>query len=159
MTTKSECLRSKFVNEPRVFYLGRGELFPVALEGALKMKELSYIFAEGYPAGELKHGPIAVIDAGMPTLVLFGNDSLSVKTASNLQEVKARGAKIFGIASRSLSGIKDECDFYFELGDCAPWLFPILATIPLQLLAYHVSDLKGIDVDKPRNLAKSVTVE
>src|SRR5579871_391509 len=102
-------LAAKLVNEGRMFYLGRGDLLPVALEGALKMKELSYIFAEGYPAGELKHGPIAVIDPGMPVVVLFGNDGLQVKTASNLQEVKARGAKIVAIAPKSIIGIMEEC--------------------------------------------------
>lgn len=149
----------ELVGEQRMFYLGRGELYPIALEGALKMKELSYIFAEGYPAGELKHGPIAIIDPGMPVIVLFGSGSLNVKTASNLQEVKARGAKIISIAPHGFDGIDEESAAVIRIHQCASMLEPILTTIPLQLLAYHLSDLKGVDVDKPRNLAKSVTVE
>jgi glutamine---fructose-6-phosphate transaminase (isomerizing) len=152
-------LAKMLINEPRMLYLGRGEFFPVALEGALKMKELSYIFAEGYPAGELKHGPIATIDPKMPAIVIFGSDSKSVKTNSNLQEIKARGAKIISIAPKSFYGLKEESDFLIEYGKGAPFFDAILATIPLQLLAYHLSDLKEFDVDKPRNLAKSVTVE
>jgi glutamine---fructose-6-phosphate transaminase (isomerizing) len=149
----------KLLQQDRMLFLGRGDFFPVALEGALKIKELSYIFAEGYPAGELKHGPIALVDQNMLAVVIFGNDALDVKTASNLQEIKARGAKIFGIAPKGIPDVKDDCDFYLPYDDSDPLLEPILATIPLQLLAYHISDLKGIDVDKPRNLAKSVTVE
>lgn len=148
-----------FLKQDRMLFLGRGDFFPVALEGALKIKELSYIFAEGYPAGELKHGPIALVDQDMLAVVIFGNDALDVKTASNLQEIKARGAKIFGIAPKGILDVKDDSDFYLSYEDSDPLLEPILATIPLQLLAYHISDLKGIDVDKPRNLAKSVTVE
>lgn len=162
MLAQDEAIRAiakDLVAEPRMFYLGRGELYPVALEGALKMKELSYIFAEGYPAGELKHGPIAIIDPGMPVIVLFGNGALSVKTASNLQEVKARGAKIISVAPVGLDGIDEESIHVIRVPQCASMLEPILTTIPLQLLAYHLSDLKGVDVDKPRNLAKSVTVE
>ncbi len=147
------------VNEPRMFYLGRGDLYPVALEGALKMKELSYIFAEGYPAGELKHGPIAIIDPGMPVIILFGHGPLSIKTASNLQEVKARGARVICIAPEGMAEVDEEASQIIRTPPCSSMLEPILATIPLQLLAYHLSDLKGIDVDKPRNLAKSVTVE
>jgi len=152
-------LAGDLLNEGRMFYLGRGHLYPVALEGALKMKELSYIFAEGYPAGELKHGPIAIIDKGMPVVILFGSGPLNIKTANNLQEVKARGAKVISIFPKSVQSIKDESDYCFEIDDGSPLLEPILLTIPLQLLAYHLSDQKGIDVDKPRNLAKSVTVE
>lgn len=151
-------LAATLMHEGRMLYLGRGEMYPVALEGALKMKELSYIFAEGYPAGELKHGPIATIEPGMPVVIIFGSE-LSIKTLSNLQEVKARGAKIISIIPKGLTGIKEESDHWIELDACPESLEPILATIPLQLLAYHLSDLKGIDVDKPRNLAKSVTVE
>jgi glutamine---fructose-6-phosphate transaminase (isomerizing) len=151
-------LASTLIDEKRMLYLGRSEMFPVALEGALKMKELSYIFAEGYPAGELKHGPIATIEPGMPVVIIFGTELVS-KTASNLQEVKARGAKIISILPKGISGVKEESDQWIELDACHPSLEPILAAIPLQLLAYHLSDLKGIDVDKPRNLAKSVTVE
>lgn len=149
----------QLLHEPRMLYLGRGDLYPIALEGALKMKELSYIFAEGYPAGELKHGPIATIEPGTPVIILFGSDALNIKTASNLQEVKARGAKIISLVPNGVSGVKEESDYVIELDRVPLILEPILATIPLQLLAYHLSDLKGIDVDKPRNLAKSVTVE
>ncbi|HXW60159.1 MAG TPA: SIS domain-containing protein, partial [Myxococcota bacterium] len=144
---------------PRMLYLGRGELFPVALEGALKMKELSYIFAEGYPAGELKHGPIATIDQGMPAVVLFGHGVLAVKTASNLQEIKARGAKVISLVPGFMEEVEEASDVVFDIKACEPWLVPVLATIPLQLLAYHLSVHKGLDPDKPRNLAKSVTVE
>lgn len=149
----------ELINEPRMFYLGRGDLYPIALEGALKMKELSYIFAEGYPAGELKHGPIAIIDPGMPVIVLFSSGVLAIKTASNLQEVKARGARVISIAPEGLAGVDEESSQVIRISNCSSMLEPILTTIPLQLLAYHLSDLKGIDVDKPRNLAKSVTVE
>lgn len=152
-------LASQLKDEPHMLYIARGELFPVALEGALKMKELAYIFAEGYAAGELKHGPIATIDEGMPAVVLFSNDHLASKTANNLQEMKARGAKIISVGPSDAPGLYNDADFVIDLGLCEPWLLPIVSTIPMQLLAYHLSALKGFDVDKPRNLAKSVTVE
>lgn len=145
-------------HEPRMLFLARGELYPIALEGALKMKELSYISAEGYPAGEIKHGPIAMIDEGTPVVVIFGSDLVHQKTASNLQEAKARGAKILSILPKNYPS-KDESDIVIEYAKTIALFEPILATLPVQLLAYHLSDLKGIDVDKPRNLAKSVTVE
>lgn len=154
-----QAVAKELVDAPRMLYLGRGELFPVALEGALKMKELSYIFAEGYPAGELKHGPIATIDPGMPAVVLFGHGVLAVKTASNLQEIKARGAKIISITPEAMEEVKAESDVIFDLRSQEPFFTPVLATIPLQMLAYHLSVHKGLDPDKPRNLAKSVTVE
>lgn len=152
-------IAKELMHEPRMLFLGRGELLPVALEGALKMKELSYIFAEGYAAGELKHGPIATIDPGMPVVVLFSDDQLQIKTLSNLFEVKARGARVISVAPAQAASVKNESDFFIPLPAVATELLPILATIPLQLLAYHLSNHKGIDVDKPRNLAKSVTVE
>ncbi len=152
-------IAKELMHEPRMLFLGRGELLPVALEGALKMKELSYIFAEGYAAGELKHGPIATIDPGMPVVMIFSEDHLQVKTLSNLFEVKARGARVISIAPKNAEHIKSESDFFIPLESVAPELLAVLATIPLQLLAYHLSNHKGIDVDKPRNLAKSVTVE
>lgn len=152
-------ITKELINEQRMLYLGRGELFPLALEGALKMKELSYISAEGYAAGELKHGPIATIDQGMPAVVIFGHDVRAIKTASNLQEIKARGAKIISIVPGPIDGVREESDVVLDIGACEPWLMPVLATIPLQLLAYHLSVHKGLDPDKPRNLAKSVTVE
>lgn len=155
---KIAALAAELIHEPHMLYVARGSLFPVALEGALKMKELAYIFAEGYPAGELKHGPIATIDPGMPAVVLFSNDNLAQKTASNCQEMKARGAKIIAVGPSNTPGLYD-ADFVIELGNLDPWLLPVVATIPMQLLAYHLSVQKGLDVDKPRNLAKSVTVE
>lgn len=151
-------IASTLIAEQRMFYLGRGDLFPIALEGALKMKELSYIFAEGYPAGELKHGPIAIIDQGMPVIVLFSGTNLDVKTTSNLQEVKARGARIISIMPHDVEGVREESTHVIEI-ERLQLLMPILVTIPLQLLAYHLADLLGLDVDKPKNLAKSVTVE
>jgi glucosamine--fructose-6-phosphate aminotransferase (isomerizing) len=152
-------LAKEFKDTQHMLYIARGELFPVALEGALKMKELAYVFAEGYAAGELKHGPIATIEPGTPAVVLFSNDYLAPKTASNLQEMKARGAKIISIGASDTPHFRDDADFIIDLGPCDVWLLPVVATIPLQLLAYHLSALKGLDVDKPRNLAKSVTVE
>lgn len=159
MDDEIKALAQDLINEPRILFLGRGEFFPIALEGALKMKELTYISSEGYAAGEIKHGPIAMIDEGTPVVVLFGSEPMHQKTASNLQEAKARGAKIISIMPKSLSGVKEESDVVMEYGPTIPMFEPILATLPVQLLAYHLSDLKGIDVDKPRNLAKSVTVE
>lgn len=152
-------LAKTLVEEERMLYLGRGDFFPVALEGALKMKELTYISAEGYPAGELKHGPIAIIDPKTPAVVLMGSDTVHQKTISNMQEVKARGAKIIVMAPKYYQYLKEESHLFLELPPCPPLFEPIASVIPLQLLAYHLSDLRGIDVDKPRNLAKSVTVE
>ncbi len=157
--TEIRDVASQLILAPRMLYLGRGELLSVALEGALKMKELSYIFAEGYPAGELKHGPIATIDPGMPSVAIFGTGELLHKTLSNLEEIKARGAKTIAIAPKNALLVKEASDYFIGLESSDPLTLPILAVIPLQLLAYHLADLKGFDVDKPRNLAKSVTVE
>lgn len=144
-----------------MLYLGRGGLYPIALEGALKMKEISYIHAEGYAAGEMKHGPIALIDENVPIVVtVAGNDPLFEKTASNMQEAVARGGKTILISDEK--GINSLCDvtqWKVQLDDVHPYVAPILYSIPVQLLAYHVAYLKGTDVDQPRNLAKSVTVE
>src|SRR5688572_4164351 len=140
-------------------YLGRGLQYPIALEGALKLKEISYIHAEGYSSGEMKHGPIALIDATLPVVVLAPAGPLYDKTISNLEEVRAREGKIIAIASRGNHGIGQLADDVFFIPEIAPELQPILTVVPLQLLAYHVADLKGTDVDQPRNLAKSVTVE
>ena len=140
-------------------YLGRDSLFPIALEGALKLKELSYIHAEGFAAGEMKHGPIALIEEGLPVVSLLGADELSPKVISNLKEAHARGAKIILLAADSVA---DEVDFaahICRLPDCSPYLMPFLLTIPTQILAYLTASEKGTDVDQPRNLAKSVTVE
>ena len=140
-------------------YLGRGYNFPVALEGALKLKEISYIHAEGYPAGELKHGPLALVDDDMPVIAVAPNDALLEKLQSNLQEVRARGGQLYVFADPA-SGFRDEEDVtVITLPEVEKLLAPIVYVIPLQLLAYHVAVLKGTDVDQPRNLAKSVTVE
>ncbi len=140
-------------------YLGRGLLHPIALEGALKLKEISYIHAEGYAAGEMKHGPIALIDEQTPTLVLAPRGPTYEKTASNLAEILARRGKVIGVGDADDDALRAMCDDYLALPPTHPWTAPIVAVVPLQLLAYHVADLKGTDVDQPRNLAKSVTVE
>jgi glutamine---fructose-6-phosphate transaminase (isomerizing) len=140
-------------------FLGRGTQYPIALEGALKLKEISYIHAEGYASGEMKHGPIALIDSALPVVVLAPAGPVYEKTISNLSEVRAREGKIIAIASRGNHEIGALADDVFFIPECLPELQPILTVLPLQLLAYHVADLKGTDVDQPRNLAKSVTVE
>ncbi|HOD53187.1 MAG TPA: glutamine--fructose-6-phosphate transaminase (isomerizing) [Candidatus Cloacimonadota bacterium] len=140
-------------------YLGRGVDYPVALEGALKLKEISYIHAEGYPAAEMKHGPIALIDENMPVIALASKDFLYDKLISNLQEVKARKGKIIAIANHGDEAIKSIADQVIYIPETLPALRSLLNVIPLQLIAYHVADLKGLNVDQPRNLAKSVTVE
>ena len=143
-----------------VLYLGRGTSYPLALEGALKLKEISYIHAEGYAAGELKHGPIALIDEAVPVIVLVPTDSLLDKVVSNVQEVCARSGKVLLIADAAgIARLKDRVRWSVELPACDPFVAPILYAIPVQLLAYHTAVLKGTDVDQPRNLAKSVTVE
>ena len=148
-----------FQNKQNVLFLGRGIHYPIAMEGALKLKEISYIHAEAYAAGELKHGPLALIDENMPIIAIAPNDDLVHKLKNNLEEVKARGGKLFIIADHGFELQEDTCTKIISLGDHAGFLSPILHVIPLQLLAFHVADSKGHDVDKPRNLAKSVTVE
>jgi glucosamine--fructose-6-phosphate aminotransferase (isomerizing) len=140
-------------------YLGRGYNFPVALEGALKLKEISYIHAEGYPAAEMKHGPIALIDDKMPVVVIALRDSAYEKIMGNVEEVKARGGRILAIANEGDNQIADKVDHVIYIPPTVPGLSPILSVIPLQLLAYHIAVLRGCNVDQPRNLAKSVTVE
>lgn len=140
-------------------YLGRGFLFPVALEGALKLKEISYIHAEGYPAAEMKHGPIALIDAEMPVVVIATHNALYEKVLSNIQEIKARKGKVIAIVNKGDNVISKIADYCIELPTTIECLDPLITTIPLQLLAYHIAACKGLDVDQPRNLAKSVTVE
>ena len=140
-------------------YLGRGINFPLALEGALKLKEISYIHAEGYPAAEMKHGPIALIDEEMPVFVIATKDSSYEKIVSNIQEVKARKGKIIAIVSQGDNEVKKIADHYIEIPHCDELLVPLLATVPLQLLSYHIALMRGCNVDQPRNLAKSVTVE
>jgi glucosamine--fructose-6-phosphate aminotransferase (isomerizing) len=143
-----------------VLYLGRGTAYPMALEGALKLKEISYIHAEGYAAGEMKHGPIALIDDRVPVIMLAPKDELFEKTASNIQEVAARGGKVVMISDRDgLKRLDGRLSFGIEVPACDPFVAPLLYAIPIQLLAYHVALAKGTDVDQPRNLAKSVTVE
>ena len=140
-------------------YLGRGYQFPVALEGALKLKEVSYIHAEGYPAAEMKHGPIALIDDDMPVVVLAPRDGVYKKVVSNIEEVKARHGRIIAVVSDDASELQDKVDYMIKVPQTIACLQPVLTTVPLQLLAYHMAVLRGADVDQPRNLAKSVTVE
>jgi len=140
-------------------YLGRGYQFPVALEGALKLKEVSYIHAEGYPAAEMKHGPIALIDDDMPVVVLAPRDPVYKKVVSNIEEVKARHGRIIAVVSDDAPELQDKVDYMIKVPHTIPCLLPVLTTVPLQLLAYHMAVLRGADVDQPRNLAKSVTVE
>ena len=143
-----------------VLYLGRGSAYPLALEGALKLKEISYIHAEGYAAGEMKHGPIALIDENVPVIVLAPHDDLFEKTLGNVEEVMARGGRVVMISDAAgVARLADRLAFGIAVPNCDPFVAPLLYAIPIQLLAYHVAVLKGTDVDQPRNLAKSVTVE
>jgi glucosamine--fructose-6-phosphate aminotransferase (isomerizing) len=143
-----------------VLYLGRGQDFPLALEGALKLKEISYIHAEGYASGEMKHGPIALIDEAVPVIVLAPSGPLFEKTVSNMQEVRARGGKIVLISDKEgLDESGEGCLATIEMPKVHPLIAPLVYAVPVQLLAYHVACVKGTDVDQPRNLAKSVTVE
>ncbi len=152
-------IAKRYYKKPNFLYLGRGINYPIALEGALKLKEISYIHAEGYAAGEMKHGPIALIDKDMPVVVLAPRDRLYEKTVSNLMEVKARRAPVIAFVAEGERELGKTADAVFTIPDVHPLLSPILFTIPLQLLAYHIAVLRGEDVDQPRNLAKSVTVE
>lgn len=152
-------IAKRYYKKPDFLYLARGINFPIALEGALKLKEISYIHAEGYAAGEMKHGPIALIDKDMPVVVLAPRDRLYEKTVSNLMEVKARRAPVIVFVAEGERELGKIADAVFTIPDVHPLLSPILFTIPLQLLAYHIAVLRGEDVDQPRNLAKSVTVE
>ena len=154
-------LSERLVEREHALFLGRGQHFPIALEGALKLKEISYIHAEAYPSGELKHGPLALVDADMPVIAVAPNDAQLEKLASNLQEVRARGGELMVFADRDTVPALSAEDTWIALpaAPASEWLAPVLFTIPLQLLAYHTAVLKGTDVDQPRNLAKSVTVE
>jgi len=152
-------IAEQFADKEHALFLGRGAHYPIALEGALKLKEISYIHAEGYAAGELKHGPLALVDANMPVVAVAPNNQLLEKLKSNIQEVRARGGRLIVFADPA-SGIKsDEHCHVFNVASVDDCIAPIIYTIPLQLLAYHVAVIKGTDIDKPRNLAKSVTVE
>lgn len=148
-----------FSNKHYALFLGRGAMYPIALEGALKLKEISYIYAEAYPAGELKHGPLALVDKDMPVVVLAPNDALLPKLKSNIQEVDTRGGKLIIVTTKSTQITSSENIIVLEVPEVVNSLAPLAYVIPLQLLAYHVAVLKGTDVDQPRNLAKSVTVE
>jgi glucosamine--fructose-6-phosphate aminotransferase (isomerizing) len=152
-------LARTFTYAHNFLYLGRGFSYPVALEGALKLKEISYIHAEGYPAAEMKHGPIALIDSDMPVVVVATHNAMYEKVLSNIQEIKARKGRVIALVTRGDETIARIADEVIELPDVLECLEPLVATIPLQLLAYHVAVCKGKDVDQPRNLAKSVTVE
>jgi glutamine---fructose-6-phosphate transaminase (isomerizing) len=154
-----ESVARKYMNARDFLYLGRGINYPIALEGALKLKEISYIHAEGYPAGEMKHGPIALIDENMPVVILVPHNSTYEKVASNMEEVIARGGRVIAVCSTGDEDIRGKAEVTLEIPRDNDDLTPILLSVPLQLLAYHVAVLKGTDVDQPRNLAKSVTVE
>ncbi|MBD1150731.1 SIS domain-containing protein, partial [Pelagibacterales bacterium SAG-MED29] len=154
-----QAMAKEFLYAKGSMFLGRGLSFPIALEGALKLKELSYLHAEGYPAGEMKHGPLALIEEGLPVIVIAPKDKYFEKTLSNMQEVIARGGKILFITDHKKKLINENIRFGIRVPSVGNLLSPILLTIPIQLLAYHVALLKGCDIDKPRNLAKSVTVE
>jgi glutamine---fructose-6-phosphate transaminase (isomerizing) len=150
---------ARFAEREHALFLGRGIHYPIALEGALKLKEISYIHAEAYAAGELKHGPLALVDRNMPVVAIAPNDALLEKLKSNMQEVRARGGELYVLADQDAHLGPSEGVQVITLTDHAGILSPILHTIPLQLLAYHTALARGNDVDKPRNLAKSVTVE
>jgi len=150
---------ARFAQHPHALFLGRGIHYPIAMEGALKLKEISYIHAEAYPAGELKHGPLALVDQNMPVVAIAPQDALLEKLKSNLQEVRARGGELYVLADQGTHIEAADGLHVIRLTDHAGPLSPILHVVPLQLLAYHCALIRGTDVDKPRNLAKSVTVE
>src|SRR5579883_1889364 len=154
-----EKLAAGYFRKHDFLYLGRGINYPIALEGALKLKEISYIHAEGYPAGEMKHGPIALIDEDMPVVVIIPNDSVFVKTMSNLKEVESRNGRIIALTDHRTPELEEVAMEIIDVPTSDRMLMPVLNTIPLQLLAYHIAVYRGTDVDQPRNLAKSVTVE
>jgi len=149
----------KYKDAANALYLGRGALFPVALEGALKLKEISYMHAEGYAAGEMKHGPIALVDDNLPVVVVAPRDHYYEKIVSNIQEVKARKGNIIAVATQGDEVLREMVNDVFEIPDSHPAVTPLLAIVPLQLFSYYIAVLRGCDVDQPRNLAKSVTVE
>ena len=154
-----EAIARVFKDSTNCLFLGRGSSFPVALEGALKLKEISYIHAEGYPAAEMKHGPIALIDADLPVVFIATKNSSYEKVVSNIQEVKARGGRVIAIVTEGDTDVKEMADYTIEIPATNDAFVPLLATIPLQLLAYHIAVMRNCNVDQPRNLAKSVTVE
>jgi glutamine---fructose-6-phosphate transaminase (isomerizing) len=154
-----ETLAHQFLDTQDFIYLGRGINFPIALEGALKLKEISYIHAEGYPAGEMKHGPIALLDSKVPVVAIAMPGPVFEKVLSNAQEAKARDAQLIGITPMNEQEAQETFDTVLPIPEIDELLSPVLTVIPLQLLAYHIAALRGLDVDQPRNLAKSVTVE
>ena len=152
-------IAERFADKHHALFLGRGVMFPIALEGALKLKEISYIHAEGYAAGELKHGPLALVDEDMPVIAVAPNDELLGKLKSNLQEVRARGGQLIVFADKQAGFESEDGVTVVDMPHADDLIAPIVYTVPLQLLSYHVAVLRGTDVDQPRNLAKSVTVE
>ena len=156
---QTKVIAATFKDSPNCLYLGRGYNFPVALEGALKLKEISYIHAEGYPAAEMKHGPIALIDEQMPVIVIAPKQGHYDKIVSNIQEIKSRSGRIIAVVTKGDTQVRDLADFVIEIPETSDALSPLITTIPLQLLSYHIAVLRGCNVDQPRNLAKSVTVE
>ena len=154
-----EAAARQFIHVNDFLYLGRGNQYPIALEGALKLKEISYIHAEGYPAGEMKHGPIALIDEDLPVVVIAPQNETHEKVISNMEEVRARGGQIIAVSDSSCATLAKNVDVVFHIPTIADELMPIITSVPLQLLSYHIAVFKGTDVDQPRNLAKSVTVE
>jgi glucosamine--fructose-6-phosphate aminotransferase (isomerizing) len=153
-------MAQSFADKHHALFLGRGVQFPIAMEGALKLKEISYIHAEAYPAGELKHGPLALVDSEMPVIAVAPNDELLEKLKSNIQEVRARGGQMFVFADAQVAeAMNSDRSHVIAVPSVGAFVAPMLYTVPMQLLAYHVAVLKGTDVDQPRNLAKSVTVE
>jgi glucosamine--fructose-6-phosphate aminotransferase (isomerizing) len=154
-----EALAEIFKDARNFLYLGRGYTFPVALEAALKLKEISYIHAEGYPAAEMKHGPIALIDEDMPVVVIATKGPSYEKVVSNIQEVRARKGNIIAVVTEGDTAVKDLANYIIEVPETDEHMAPIVSVIPLQLLSYHIAVMRGCNVDQPRNLAKSVTVE
>jgi glucosamine--fructose-6-phosphate aminotransferase (isomerizing) len=154
-----EELAQQFFRRHNFLYLGRGINYPIALEGALKLKEISYIHAEGYPAGEMKHGPIALIDQNMPVVAIAVRDGVYEKMISQIEQVKARNGIVIAVATEGDEFIRTKADYVIYVPETLSLLTPVLTVIPLQLLAYHIAVQRGADVDQPRNLAKSVTVE
>jgi len=159
MESKIEAVAQRFADKQHTLFLGRGSMYPIALEGALKLKEISYIHAEAYPAGELKHGPLALVDAEMPVVVVAPKDDMLDKLKANMQEVRARGGELFVFADAHAKMAEDEATHVIVMPEVHELLAPVVYAIPMQLLSYHVAIIKGTDVDQPRNLAKSVTVE
>ena len=155
----AQTIANVYKDVPNALYLGRGYNFPVALEGALKLKEISYIHAEGYPAAEMKHGPIALIDESMPVFIIAPKQEHYDKIVSNIQEIKSRSGKIIAVVTEGDTQVKGLADHVIEIPETMDALSPLLTTIPLQLLSYHIAVMRGCNVDQPRNLAKSVTVE